>query len=69
MPKPELEFVAYLTEQRGELLHDLENFEGGHKMYAGGSELRDVTSEWIASLKRRVAKIDRTIAAYRERIS
>ena len=67
MPRTEREFIAYLTELRGELERDLAKFESGHwKMYAGGQELSDITAERIASLKRRIREIDSTVLDHRE---
>jgi hypothetical protein len=62
VPGTRQEFIAYLTELRGELTRDLERFESGQwKMYAGGREMLDITAERVSSLKRRVAEIDKTL--------
>jgi hypothetical protein len=62
------ETIAYLTEIRGDLVSDLEKFtNGGWKMFEGATELRDITEDRIASLKRRISALDKRIAAYRER--
>ena len=62
MPATEREFIAYFTELRAELSRDLQLFESeGWKMYAGGNQLHDITAERIASLKRRIAEIDKTL--------
>lgn len=51
--------MAYLTELRGELSRDIDKFKSGAwKLYAGGSELSDVTAERISSLERRIREID-----------
>ena len=61
-----LEFVAYLQETRSDLLDDLAKFESGnYQMFAGGGQMSDVTAEWVANLRRRLAKIDKTIGAYK----
>ncbi|WP_316189397.1 hypothetical protein [Bradyrhizobium sp. SZCCHNS1054] len=66
MPRSEVEFIAYLTELRSELTRELADFKSGRwKIYAGGSEMRDVTSERIAILDRRVAEIDKTLLDHR----
>jgi hypothetical protein len=62
VPGTRQEFIAYLTELRGELTRDLQRFENGQwKMYAGGREMLDITEERVSSLKRRVAEIDKTL--------
>jgi hypothetical protein len=42
-------------------------FASGARMLEGGRELRDVTSECIAGLERRIAIIEKAIAAHRVR--
>jgi hypothetical protein len=53
-------------EQRKKLIAQLEKFASGQwRMLAGGRELCDITEDRVVGLKRRVKKIDRSMAACR----
>jgi hypothetical protein len=69
MQKTTEEVLASLTELHAHLAKELKDLKSGEmRMYAGGSQLRDVTTERISSLEWRVPKLKKTIAAYREGI-
>ena len=69
MQKTKEEVLASLTELHAHLAQELKDLKSGEmRMYAGGSQLRDVTTERISSLEWRVPELEKTIAAYREGI-
>jgi hypothetical protein len=69
MQKTTEEVLAFLTELHARWAQELKDLKSGEmRMFAGGTQLRDVTAELITSLESRVPDLEKTIAAYREGI-
>ena len=69
MQKTPQEVLAFLIELHAALAQELRDLKRGQfKIFAGGTELHEVTTERIASLEWRVPELERTIAGYREGI-
>ncbi len=66
----EKDLLAWCRDQRSTMLDDLKPLEGhtwAMSTNDGGAGWRDITGEWIETLKKRIADLDRIIEAYERR--